>query len=717
MNTNQTIPTTPKEKTYDFLTELYDRTTFFDVAQRLISKHEANYYRIVFVNIDNFKVVNEQYGIEKGDEVLKHVANCLKRLMIDVQGICGRVSADNFALLYRTELTSKEIIDDAYKHAVEPPCIDRKIRIRVGRYTISDKSLSVVSMYDRARLAASYIRENYEKNAEEYDDSMRSELIKKQAIIDAMDDGLKNNEFELWYQPQYNHETGAIIGAEVLVRWNRDGQYISPADFIPVFEQNGFIYQLDRYVWEHACMTLRKWIDQGEDPVPISVNVSRRDVLHDNFIDVITELIDKYNIDHNLFRLEVTESAFAEATGTITDKVMKLISMGFIVEIDDFGSGYSSLNTLKDVPASVIKLDIRFFESTKNIQRAGTIIESVIRMAKWLGMAIIAEGIEDKELADYLKSVGCYYIQGYYYAKPMPEKEYEELLRKSRKEPELSRLKRLKTLENNEFWNPKSLETLIFNSYVGGACIFEYRNGKTEIMRTNDQYIDQFGEIKDFAGAGEPPMVSEYTIPEDREKFFDTVKIAIDTSDIATCELRLSDGEHMEFVRVDLRVISKTDDRVIIYGILSNMTQQRAAEMHERNLLKQLDVIVDSLHGAITATVYDDKGKGRELYINKGFYSIFGYKKEEFDDKFQSKNELIVPEDRPKFEETIQSLCKDGKRRICNFRATAKNGETLWIHTVNSKMCMDGIDAPVILSVATDITEMHMLQEKTKVNQ
>lgn len=711
MNTNRT---TPKAKTYDFLTELYDRTTFFDVAQRLINKHEANYYRIVFVNIDNFKVINEQYGIEKGDEVLKHVANCLKRLMIDVQGICGRVSADNFALLYRTELAAKEIIDDAYKHAVEPPCIDRKIRIRVGRYTISDKSLSVVSMYDRARLAASYIRENYEKNTEEYDDSMRSELIRKQAIIDAMDDGIKNNEFELWYQPQYNHETGAIIGAEVLVRWNRDGQYISPADFIPVFEQNGFIYQLDRYVWEHACMTLRKWIDQGEDPVPISVNVSRRDVLHDNFIDVITELIDKYNIDHNLFRLEVTESAFAEATGTITDKVMKLISMGFIVEIDDFGSGYSSLNTLKDVPASVIKLDIRFFESTKNIQRAGTIIESVIRMAKWLGMAIIAEGIEDKELADYLKSVGCYYIQGYYYAKPMPEKEYEELLRNSRKEPELSRLKRLKNLENNEFWNPRSLETLIFNSYVGGACIFEYRNGKTEIMRTNDQYLDQFGEIKHSVSAAEAPMVSEYALPEDREKFFETVRCAIDTSNIATCELRLSNGEHMEFVRVDLRVISKADDRVIIYGILSNMTKQRTAEMNERNLLRQLDTIVDSLHGAITATVYDKQGKGKELYVNRGFYSIFGYKKEEFDTKFESKNDLIIPEDRPKFEEAIRSLCKDGKRRICNFRAIAKNGETLWIHTVNSKMCMDGIDDPIILSVATDITEMHMLQEKTK---
>lgn len=711
MNTNRNIP---KEKTYDFLTEIYDRTTFFDVAQRMISKHEPNYYRIVFVNIDNFKVVNEQYGIEKGDEILRHVANCLKRLTMDVQGICGRISADNFALLYRTELAANELIDAMYEKAVAPPCIDRKIRIRVGRYTISDKSLSVVSMYDRARLAASYIRGNYEKNAEEYDDSMRSELIKKQAIIDAMDDGILNNEFELWYQPQYNHGTGAIIGAEVLVRWNRNGQYISPADFISVFEQNGFIYRLDQYVWEHACMTLRKWIDRGDVPVPVSVNVSRRDILHDNFIDVITGLIGKYDIDHNLFRLEVTESAFAEDSGTITDKVTELINLGFVVEIDDFGSGYSSLNTLKDVPASVIKLDIRFFESTKNIQRAGTIIESVVRMAKWLGMAIIAEGVEDEVLADYLKSIGCYYIQGFYYAKPMPEKEYEQLLLKSRKEPELSRLKRLKNLENSEFWNPRSLETLIFNSYVGGACIFEYRNGKTVIMRTNDEYLAQFGKIRHSVNTAEAPMVSEYAVEEDKEKFFATARTAVETSGIATCELRLSDGKHIEFVRVDLRVISKADDRVIIYGILSNMTKQRTAEMNERNLLRQLDTIVDSLHGAITATVYGKNGRGRELYINKGFYSVFGYKKEEFHAKFESKNDLIVSEDRWKFEEAIRSLCEDGQRCTCNFRARAKDGRILWIHTVNSKMCMDGIDDPIILSVATDVTEMHMLQEKTK---
>lgn len=174
---------------------------------------------------------------------------------------------------------------------------------------------------------------------------------------------------------------------------------------------------------------LRKWIDEKAQHLSLSVNVSRRDILHDDFISSITQIIRKYDIPTDLIRLEITESAFAESSRQVIDKIRRLISEGFIVEIDDFGSGYSSLNALKDVSASVIRLDIRFFESTDNSRRAGKIIESVVRMAKWLGIAVIAEGVEEKAQADYLKSIGCYYIQGYYYAKPMPAVEYEKLFK------------------------------------------------------------------------------------------------------------------------------------------------------------------------------------------------------------------------------------------------------------------------------------------------
>lgn len=237
-------------------------------------------------------------------------------------------------------------------------------------------------------------------------------------------------------------------------------------------------------------------MNEGKNPVPVSVNVSRRDILHDDFIDVITAITSKYDIPVDMLRLEITESAFSESTKEIISKANELAKLGYVVEIDDFGSGYSSLNSLKDVDASVLKLDMKFFEGGGNAQRAGNIVESIVRMARWLGMTVIAEGVEDVKDADYLKSVGCYYIQGYLYSKPLPVDEYEKLFCNENKEYVMSRLQTLKNLNNNEFWDPKSMETLIFNSYVGGACIFEYRNGVTEVLRTSDEYVKQFGSIK-----------------------------------------------------------------------------------------------------------------------------------------------------------------------------------------------------------------------------
>lgn len=223
-------------------------------------------------------------------------------------------------------------------------------------------------MYDNAKLASNAIRENYDKNVEYYSDYMRSDLMERQQIINDMKKALKSDQFEVWLQPLYNHATGSVIGAEVLARWNRNVTYVMPKVFIPIFEQNGFIYRMDKYIWEASCALLRRWIDNGKDVLPLSVNVSRRDILHDDFISFMAGLIKKYDISPDLLRLEITEYAFSGSSKVIIEKVRKLINLGFTVEIDDFGSGYSSLNTLKDVPASVIKLDMRFFENRDNIR-------------------------------------------------------------------------------------------------------------------------------------------------------------------------------------------------------------------------------------------------------------------------------------------------------------------------------------------------------------
>ncbi len=361
-------------------------------------------------------------------------------------------------------------------------------------------------MFDRASIAANSIKGKYDSYIATFNNSMRLELLHEQQIINDMYEALESGQFVPWFQPQYNHATGALIGAEALVRWKKNDTFVSPAEFVPIFERNGFIYEMDQYIWDQTCKLMRRWLDEGRAPLPVSVNISRCDVFHKHFVNIISGIVDKYNLPYDLIRLEITESAFSKSTTQITEKITQLIDLGFTVEIDDFGSGYSSLNTLKDVPASILKLDMKFFENTSNTQRSGNIIESVVRMAKWLGMSVIAEGVEEKEQADYLKSIGCYYIQGYFYAKPMPVTEYEKLLDSCNiKEHELIKMKTIDTLNNNEFWNPKSMETLIFNSYIGGACIFEYDTvtQRTELLRINDQYLHELGRY----GLSKSPLV------------------------------------------------------------------------------------------------------------------------------------------------------------------------------------------------------------------
>ncbi|NLH63673.1 MAG: EAL domain-containing protein, partial [Erysipelotrichaceae bacterium] len=212
---------------------------------------------------------------------------------------------------------------------------------------------------------------------------------------------------------------------------------IPPDRFIPIFEKNGFVYEMDKYVWERTCMFLHQWIAEKRNPLPVSVNISRYDIFQDDIVQIMRDLLDKYAIPVSLLRLEITESAFAQSSRRVVSVAKELVDHGFTVEIDDFGSGYSSLNTLKDVPAQIIKLDMKFFSASDEFQRGGSIVESMVRMAKWLNMTVIAEGVETVRQADFLKTVGCYYIQGYLYAKPMPADDYARLASQGTKQPHL----------------------------------------------------------------------------------------------------------------------------------------------------------------------------------------------------------------------------------------------------------------------------------------
>lgn len=705
------------QATRDDLTGLYNRAGFMEKAAELISAKEPGYYIMSCIDIEKFKIINDQYGTEKGDILLQKFAKKLNQVHHDEMGICCRIAADNFAILYPKYMLDESNFADARQALRIPDESLPPIKYYVGRCQVDDKELTASSLYDRASIAKETIKGRYDVNVATYNESMRTTILRQQEITGQMNSALAEGQFEVWLQPQFNHVTGNLSGAEALVRWRHPEEgIISPAEFISIFESNGFIYEVDKFVWEETCKLLRKWLDQGLKPIPVSVNVSRYDVFRDDFIQIITGLIKKYDLPVELLCLEITESAFSESTDQIIDVVEQLVEYGFFVEIDDFGSGYSSLNTLKDVPAQVLKLDMRFLENDRNSQRGGSIIESIVRMAHWLGMSIIAEGVETTEQADFLNSIGCEKVQGFLYSRPIQVPEYEKLFSESKTESKLGSLQTVDKWNNNAFWNPQSMETLIFNSYVGGACIFEYHGDRVELLRYNKGYADIFGGNFKFDQTDAHNNILSVLDQKNSEMFRAGLDAAINTKNESTCEIKVT-GETLEvylYIRTTVRVIAQTKNRYLFYCVVTDITDQRKAELEKIKSSRLLQAIMDNMTGGVAASIVTD-GKINYLFANDKYYELLGYRKDEYNKKFSGDFFTIHPDDIEKTNAVIRKAVKELKPYHVDFRIIHKNGEIRWLSNNINIIRLPDIDQPVHLAAVTDTTTLHEAQRKESI--
>lgn len=413
----------------DGMTGIANAVGFRAKARQLVDENPDKDYVLFVGNVNKLKNVNDLYGAEMGDKVLCHIAKRLSDFSEGV-GVCGRFGGGVFALLLedRPEVVEPfmayETVNCRHLGVYFP------ITIRYGVYRVKDRGnirfgdISNLCTYaaDKAtnRTKISYI---------EYTDSMRQEMQIETDITLKMRDAMANGEFVIYLQPQYDHRTGKIVGAEALSRWVKpDGSIISPGLFIPVFEKNGFIKDMDKYVWEKSFMLVGEWERMGRPHVPISVNISRVSLETDEIVAVLGELADKYPIDKDHLYFEITESAYMNDQKKLTERIQMIKNLGFKIAMDDFGSGYSSLNSLKDIPIDVLKLDMGFLRGGTNIERGNEIVAHMIDMAKALELKIVAEGVETKEQADFLTDRGVDVIQGYFYARPMPLSDYESKL-------------------------------------------------------------------------------------------------------------------------------------------------------------------------------------------------------------------------------------------------------------------------------------------------
>lgn len=414
--------------TYDELTGIYNKQAFYAKTKEMLLDNPDKNFDLLRINIERFKVLNDLFGESTGDKLLRYIGKFLKEINLPLC-VSGRLYADNFVVCYEAGKGDSRRMINTLQMVADSFAINNRTILSFGLYRIDDKTLPVSVMCDRANMALWKAKGNFKNPYCEYDEKMRQQVLKEQKIINAMEMAIQNKEFTLYLQPKYNIEKGTIIGAEALVRWiSQENGFISPGDFIPVFENNGFVYEVDKFIWEESCRYLRKWLDEGREVHPISVNVSRIDLYDPKLVKHLVDLREKYQLPSQYLELEITESAYTEDPEQIITITRQLREAGFVILMDDFGTGYSSLNMLKDIQIDVLKLDMGFLKSSDYSAKGGNILTAILKMAESLKMQTIAEGVETKEQVEFLKSIGCKYVQGFYYSKPLPVDEFEKLI-------------------------------------------------------------------------------------------------------------------------------------------------------------------------------------------------------------------------------------------------------------------------------------------------
>jgi len=414
--------------THDVLTRLYTQEKMFhEIRQRLMNSPNEKYLMLMG-NIRNFNLINRLFGVECGNRILVGIADMLRDLYTEEE-IYGRYRDDRFVVFMKKDRFREDMILDHIRQAsrafLESPIYT--VQFKLGVYELTDPEMPVVNMVEHAEEAVATIRNDRDRSIAFYHPDMMVQKLKNHHIMTGFQRALDNNEFQVYLQPQVRDD-GLIRGAEALVRWRRpDGSLLLPGEFLDVLNHSELLSHLDVHVWEKAVQVLHSWKGTELERLHISINVDPSDFFHTDVPKVLSGLCGKYGVSTNRLRVEITETALIEDVQQQNEMVERLHRAGFLVEIDDFGKGYSSLSLLKDIHADVLKIDMGFLQSTQNRQRSRVILNSVIGMANELNMGVITEGVETLEQAESLTAMGCHNFQGYFYSRPVPVKDFEAL--------------------------------------------------------------------------------------------------------------------------------------------------------------------------------------------------------------------------------------------------------------------------------------------------
>ena len=412
----------------DQLTGLYNREYFYRYAAQLDTYHENAETDAILLNINHFRMLNERYGKEFGDQVLRRIAEELREMVQADNGIVCRPNADTFLVYCPHRSDYEEILERVSLEAGE----NYHVRVRMGVYSGVDRDIDIERRFDRAKQAADMVKNSFSGAVGIYDNSMHEREMFAEQLLEDFHKAIREKQFTVHYQPKFDirSDEPVLNSAEALVRWHHpELGMVSPGVFIPLFEENGLIRELDSYVWREAAGQIREWKEKLGRVIPVSVNVSRVDLYDPQLLETLEGIAEESGLGAGELLLEITESAYTENSAQIIEVVSDLRSRGFHIEMDDFGTGYSSLNMITTLPIDALKLDMQFIRTAFRERKDTRLLEAVIGLAQSLGLPTIAEGVETAEQMFTLKTMGCDIVQGYYFSKPLPAEEFEAFVR------------------------------------------------------------------------------------------------------------------------------------------------------------------------------------------------------------------------------------------------------------------------------------------------
>ena len=415
----------------DKLSMLYTRNFFMEYAERIFQYHSELHMDAVVINIEQFHSINALNGRSFGDRVLQVIGEEINAFLTETEGIASRFEADRFAI-YCMQQPDYYALLNRFQDRVNRLTRKVSIRLRMGVKTWQE-GVEPLMMFDHARAACNRVRGDFQNPLMFYDDDMRMKELLNQRLLNDLHSAADERQFKVFYQPKYDIQADPprLASAEALIRWKHpELGMISPGEFIPLFEGNGLISVVDNFVWKEAAAQITAWREKYGFTLPVSVNVSRADVFDPTLVERLADLVESNGLDYGSIKLEVTETAYADDANQVLEVIRRLRERGFEIEMDDFGSGYSSLNMLSDMPVDVLKMDMKFIRNIENSETDRKLVTLILDIAKFLDVSVVAEGVETEGQLAILRSGNCDLVQGYFFSRPLPPEEFEQLIRR-----------------------------------------------------------------------------------------------------------------------------------------------------------------------------------------------------------------------------------------------------------------------------------------------